>query len=1539
MQKPFILNCFILLLLSCALCTLGFGQVPLPPSQYNGNPNRTLDLRDPAAGSIQKPLTFDTDKLKARNVAAPVVPKERSCATLEVEKDLNLKHVDETESPEQFEQWMQEAVKRNQKRRSLYRNSSPEIFSLPVVVHVVYSNSLENISDAQVLSQIDVLNQDYRRTNSDKSLTAREFRNIAVDTGIEFCMASVDPQGRPTNGIDRVSLSGSPFKETFINEQIKPSTIWDPSRYFNIWVINIAEGVLGFAQFPMSSGLTGIPQLPATSQSDGVVINYFAFGTMGTATEPFNKGRTATHEIGHWLGLRHVWGDGPCGVDDYCPDTPETLEANFGCPASVIGCNGKRAMVQNFMEYTNDACMNLFTRDQRARMRTVLQNSPRRASLLRSNACKAVVAPPKADFVADVQSGCGPLKVQFTNQSKGQGSKYFWTFEGGRPSTSDKTNPIVRFAKPGKYPVSLRVSNDGGSDVKTEVGFIEVREGGQALPFALNFEQANPLGEGTRIFNSQGDNIHTWVAEPGISAGGRGTQAIGINNHDNQEIGNTNWLLTPIVDLSGSMEPVLSFKLAYARHSRRYSDTLGVFISTGCGTLFHNIYYRGGEDLSTLGEDLSTPFMPRSQEWRTEMIDLSQYIGQSHLQIAFVNFNGHGNSLFLDEIYVGEKPTPPPVAAFTISDTGLCAGDQISFMDQSLHQPTQWIWSFEGGMPASDTTRNPNVRYPEPGLYTVKLTVRSETGENTLEKESVIFVKPKPDLRLTASKTEICAGQEIRLLVQGREDLSLDWTETSGVLLSDEREVTLALQENARFEVRGTDRDGCEAVSAVSVQVLEGETMTITPPASTICEGSSVQLRASGASNYSWSPSEGLNRTSGATVQANPIRTTTYTVTGRTPSGCTLRKMITITVDPAPNLLVEADRESICPGLNATLKASGAASYRWTPASGLNQTEGEQVVAAPSRSTTYVITGTSPSGCSITKEQTILVGLMPRISVGTNQAEICEGEQVEFRARGGVRYEWTPEVGLNNNKGPLVIANPKVSSRYTVTGWNEDGCSDTASVGILVSPKPPLEILVSNPSICRGNSSLLEAVAPTATSFRWRPRAGLSATNRAAVTASPRKSTTYTLDIVDASGCSNQASTTISISRGQRPRAAFFAEETAACLGQEVQFRSQSEFAVEYLWEFPGGDPSFSREANPKVRFLDTGPQDVSLTVVGCNGDQDKVEVEGFLSVSSPFDLRLNTAGKIICKGQSVELEAFGAVDYSWSPASGLDVSEGQFVIATPSTTTTYTVTASDRDGCLAKKEVVLEVVGEGGSLNIQPFSPSICEGESLLLSARGASSYFWIPTNGLERGRSSRVQVAPTATTTFVVQGTTEAGCTLRDSVEVTVRKRVPLVVSPGVANICPGEQVNLRLNQKGLFRWSPAEGLSAASGTEVVAFPQRTTTYTITGTDEYGCENDAEITVGVGVGGSLQVQAQDSIICQGETTLLTAMGSNGYQWFPADGLDKTTGPIVSARPEKTTTYTVSTLEGGCGSQRNVTVVVRPPKAIQITPAAPSFV
>jgi hypothetical protein len=239
---------------------------------------------------------------------------------------------------------------------------------IPVVVHVVFHTAAQNISDAQIHSQITILNQDYRKTNSDVTKTPPVFTPLCGDARIEFQLASTDPSGNPTTGITRTSTASTSFSD---DDKVKKASTggadaWPAANYLNIWVCQLGGGLLGYAQFPGGPAAT-----------DGVVILHSGFGNTGTAAAPFNLGRSATHEIGHWLNLRHIWGDdgGGCSGDDFIADTPNCADHNFGKPAfpHITCSNGPSGdLFMNYMDYTDDDSMFMFTNGQIVRMQACL---------------------------------------------------------------------------------------------------------------------------------------------------------------------------------------------------------------------------------------------------------------------------------------------------------------------------------------------------------------------------------------------------------------------------------------------------------------------------------------------------------------------------------------------------------------------------------------------------------------------------------------------------------------------------------------------------------------------------------------------------------------------------------------------------------------------------------------------------------------------------------------------------------------------------------------------------------------------------------------------------------------------------------------------------------------------------------------------------------------------------------------------------------------------------------------------------------------
>jgi hypothetical protein len=436
-------------------------------------------------------------------------------------------------------------------------------YTIPVVVHVVHSGQSVgtgfNISQAQVIDQINILNADYAGTGLNSGSVPSAFAALKANCQLSFCLATKNPTGGvlPEPGIDRISASSKGwttgnYSSSYVDGTIKPNSIWDPTRYMNMWVLDLGGGLLGYATFPTGTGLTGITG-NGTATTDGVVMLNTAFGSIGSAaaSAPYNKGRTTTHEVGHWLGLRHIWGDaGQCGGSDFCNDTPPqrgqtTSPAGcyYGCPTfpaqpntctqgGITNTNGD--MFMNFMDYTDDACMYMFTIDQRTRIQTAMNTGTYR-SLLSTSAntlCTVVAAAPTASFTM-LSTACTTAAVNLYNYSTSNPtSTYVWSANPSTGVTFNPSNtsiaPTVNFTTPGNYSITVVATNTAGNNSSTKTISITTCATGTTTTLC-NDTITNVTPTGTLLPNAAGSD----TATPGCSP--KAGYIMGSNCYDDLE--------------------------------------------------------------------------------------------------------------------------------------------------------------------------------------------------------------------------------------------------------------------------------------------------------------------------------------------------------------------------------------------------------------------------------------------------------------------------------------------------------------------------------------------------------------------------------------------------------------------------------------------------------------------------------------------------------------------------------------------------------------------------------------------------------------------------------------------------------------------------------------------------------------------------------------------------------------------------------------------------------------------------------------------
>jgi PKD repeat protein len=429
-------------------------------------------------------------------IAQQLPERDGPCATME-QDSISRARYPQRGTLSEFEIAIQKRIEAIKQLQKSGKTQAVEI-SIPIIVHVVHNGEAvgtgTNISQAQVQSQIEVLNEDFRKVQGTPGYNTNP---VGADIQINFCLSPVDENGATMSepGIHRYDGNRADWSRDLIENQLKPTTIWNTNLFYNIWTVKFAASdanIIGYAQFPDQSGLVGIPASGPAS-TDGVVIRYQSFGSVDKGTfpvmvAPYNKGRTLSHETGHWLGLRHIWGDGVC-ADDFVADTPTQNGPSSGCPNSLACNSATPAMVQNYMDYSNDVCMNIFTEGQKLRMRAVMDVSPRRNSLIAANLCNPAVADvPTANFTVDQQLVLLGGQASFTDLSTNFPTQWNWTFEGGDPNTSTARNPKVKYTVPGIYKVTLVATNSLGASAPFEQDdFITVSEEGLCNT-ASNFE-------------------------------------------------------------------------------------------------------------------------------------------------------------------------------------------------------------------------------------------------------------------------------------------------------------------------------------------------------------------------------------------------------------------------------------------------------------------------------------------------------------------------------------------------------------------------------------------------------------------------------------------------------------------------------------------------------------------------------------------------------------------------------------------------------------------------------------------------------------------------------------------------------------------------------------------------------------------------------------------------------------------------------------------------------------------------------------------
>jgi|GEM_PF-801464 len=852
-------------------------------------------------------------------------------------------------------------------------------------------------------------------------------------------------------------------------------------------------------------------------------------------------------------------------------------------------------------------------------------------------------------------------------------------------------------------------------------------------------------------------------------------------------------------------------------------------------------------------------------------------------------------------------PSPAPVAV--ASPGVLCAGQSTTL---SAFGGGAYLWST--GQAGASITVTPTATT----TYSVTATDNGCAGS-----DDVTVTVNSTTATVSAAPTTVCPGLTSVLTATGGGTYAWS-TGQSGAVIS------VTPLTTTTYTVTVTN-NGCSDIKSVTVNVQNNLVATAMASPTTLCAGESTTLTATGGATYSWS-----NGLSGATVSVTPAATTTYSVTA-TNNGCTGTADVTVVVNPIPVPTASASQATICAGQTTTLTATGGGTYAWSSGQ-----SGASISVTPSATTTYTVTVTSNS-CTATATVLVTVNPLPTATATANPGVLCAGESTTLMATGGGTYLWS-----TGQTGGSIPVTPTATTTYVVTVTN-NACSATASINVVVNPLPVPMAVASPGVICAGQTATLTAnggstylwntgqtgasisVSPldTTTYTVTASSNGCSATTdvtlfvntttatatadlsticpglstnltatgggtylwstgetTAVIAVMPSVATTYSVTVTN-NGCTDVASVTVSVSNVLAPT--LEASPAVVCPGQSSQLTALG--GDTYIWST--GQAGDTITVTPLVSTTYT----VTVTNGNCTGTGNiTVMVDATLittAIASP---------DTICAGQSATLTASGGGTYLWSGGG-----TGASIVVMPSNTTTYSVTVSN-NGCVGASNVTVAV--RPVPVPVVGVSPgAICAGQSATLTASGGDTYSW--SDG-QVGAS--IMVTPAATTTYTVTAT-EAGCIGTGTATVVVNPLPSPIASASPGSICPGQAATLTASGGAAYLWSDGQ-----SGSTITVNPTATTTYAVTATSN-GCVGTATVNVTINTPPSPSATADPSTLCVGQSTTLTAIGGDTYQWSSGQ-----LGPSIVVTPAVTTTYAVTATDSnGCQGTTTVTVTVNP--------------
>jgi PKD repeat protein len=1383
--------------------------------------------------------------------------------------------------------------------------------TVPVVVHVVYRTAAENVSTASINAMIAQMNADFRKLNTDLSTARAVVAPLATDAQIEFCLAQQTPAGAATTGIVRVQTTEVDWDPDTETDEMKytatgGSPAWNTNQYLNIWIVNITgtafAGVAGYAYLP-TAGMVG-------SGDDGLVIDY-QLGLGGT------NNHVASHEIGHYFGLHHTWGDlgsNACGnvfpaTDDGFNDTPDSKEPNFGCTV-VTSCAGNSSygdQLENFMDYTD--CAVLFTPLQCNYMNATLSGI--RSGLLSSQGCTPLGAP-LAAFTGTPTSICTGQSVTFTNQTTGAATiTYSWSFPGGTPSTSTATNPTVTYNTPGTYNVTLTATNGSGSDNEVKTAYIVVA-GSNALPLNEGFQTTTFVPTNWSLNNP--DAGDTWERTTVTGGYGASSACALFDNYNSNNPGQRDWLITPSYNFTGVTLGRLKFDHAYRRYNTTTTlyDSLEVMYSTNCGATWTSLWKKGGVSLQTVTTTSTQSFTPSATQWVTDSIDLTTLSAQSNVRFAFININRYGQRLFLDNINLYSATTTPiaPTADFIGTPTTVVAGQSVTFTNQTTGSATiTYSWNFPGAATTTSTATNPVITYNTPGTYNVTLTANNGGGTDVETKTNYITVIAAGGGNNCDTLTNLLNTDTLTAYVFNPAAAGGTGFLSGHNSFEDKAKADFFVNPTPGAQVTGgllyfAFANAGGAGGNITAKIWNANGANGSPgtvlatqniPVSTIVTNVNAQAitpvtfatPATVTGNFYFGI-EFPNFTNGDSVA---LYSTTFNSPG---NGQGWEQWNDLTWHPydsvygdlsnavfpilctqaaqGPTASFTASATSVCAGSSITFTSSSTGSptsYSWTINGGtpsVSTAQNPTVVFNTPGTYTISLTVSNANGSNTsTQTNLITVRALPSATVSATGV-LCFGGSTGS-ASVAVTSGQTPYTYAWSGGGTGTSISNKPVGTYTVTVTDANQCSTTAS-GVVSGPSAAVSATASaNDALCNQPNGSVSVVATGGTAgaagynYLWN-------NNQTTANLSNVAAGTYTVTVTDQNGCTATASATVQNLPSNLT--ASITKTDATCNqnnGTAVAIATGGQFVTGYVWNTGATSGSLSNLA----------PGSYSVTVTNNNGcTASATTTIGNVPSTMAVTFNITQANCGATNGAAQALPTGGApgYTYNWSTGSTNAIIAGLGAGG-------YSLTVTDNAGCSISSVATVGNIG-APTLTASGISPTCfnaTNGSATASATGGTTPYNYNWSNG---GATS--QITNLAAGTYVVSVTDASQCLAVQSVTLTQPTQVTgLVTTTDAACGASNGSVSVLANGGGTsYTYSWSSGQSTATVNNLAAG-----SYTVTITDNNSCTGTAsgviQNTTGPSaslnaINGSCQAGPQISVSVNGGTAPYSFQWSNGF-------------------------------------------------------------